>query len=343
MKLDALKPIIENDGPFATVYLESGSPAEDAEHRIRLRWDDLRGQLAEAGAEEATLEALDGAIMVDDITEVLTDGRVLVAGGDRVLLEKPWDAALGAGDAAHWSSQPELGAYVRERASSVDMLVAITDQEGAVLRRVVATQEQTLNQIGREVEGSSDAPVQKPTEGAFSKIQNRSDEAVKRNAKDIAESLDRIARRRGPDVFVLAGEVQGRSALRDELSPDLQEILVETDRGGTEDDGAEQSLNEELRRIAGEHAEEVIGDTHGRFEQAKAHDQGVEGSDAVAKAAQMGAVDTLVLQAEHAGQDEARLLAAAAQIDASVGLVAAELQDGVGAILRFEAPAELKS
>lgn len=343
MTLDALKPLLDTDGPFATVYLESGSPTEDAEHQIRLRWDQLRTQLAEAGADETTLEALDAAIMVEDITEVQADGRVLVAGAQKVLMNSAWDAALGAGDAAHWADHPQLGAYLRERASSVDMLVAITDQEGAVLRRVVASQEQTLNELEREVSGSANAPVQKPTEGAFSTIQNRSDEAVKRNAKDIAESLDRIARRRRPDVFVLAGEVQGRSALREELSPALQEILVETDRGGAEDDGAEEALSQELGRIAAAHAEQSVGDTHGRFEQAKAHNQAVEGAEAVARAAQMGAIDTLVLHTEHPGQDEARLLAAAAQIDSSLGLVSSELQDGIAAILRFEAPDELTS
>lgn len=42
MELASLCTLYEQEGPFATVCLESRSPTEDAEQQVRLRWDALR-------------------------------------------------------------------------------------------------------------------------------------------------------------------------------------------------------------------------------------------------------------------------------------------------------------
>lgn len=84
MQLTPIKHLFDHDAPFSTVYLESRSPAEDAEHQLRLRWDDLRGRLEEDGAPVDSLEALDSAILAggENLTQVHAEGRVLVADAD---------------------------------------------------------------------------------------------------------------------------------------------------------------------------------------------------------------------------------------------------------------------
>lgn len=62
MQLETLRKMYEHDGPFATVYFEARSPAEDAEHQLDLRWDDLRHRLAESGAPDTVLDQLDDAV-----------------------------------------------------------------------------------------------------------------------------------------------------------------------------------------------------------------------------------------------------------------------------------------
>ncbi|WP_035767954.1 hypothetical protein [Arthrobacter castelli] len=344
MKLEAIRGVYEQQGPFATVYLEGRSPSDDAGQQIRLRWDDLRGRLAEAGAEEAVLESLDDAVMVEDIAEVQTDGRILVANATGVVLNDAWDAALGAGDAAHWSAQPELGAYVREQARSVRLLVAIADQHGAVVRRLVVAESHTLDQRSeRSVGSESDESAHKPREGALShkQIQRRADEAVKQNVRGVAEHLDQAATSWKPDLVVLAGEVQGRTALRDELPKALQDHYVEIDSGGVEDEDAEEALAGELRKAAGEVSAERSEQHRQRFEQAKAHNLVAEGAQAVALAARMGAVETLLLEYDRSSSEEASLLAAAAGVDAEAGLISTQVEDAVAAVLRFEAPREM--
>ena len=344
MQLSTLRSIYDSTGPFSTVYLEGRSPAEDAEQQVRLRWDDLKGRLEQAGASEAAVEALENVVIVEDITEVQTDGRVLVANDSGVLLNEPWDAALGAGDAAHVSDQPELGDYLRLRAQSVSMLVAIADQQGAVVREVIGSPRHDPAEGSEEtLAGATDEPVHKPRGGALShkQIQRRADELVKQNAKDIADRLETLSKKQDPDVLVLAGEVQGRTALREELPTALIEILRDVDSGGVQDDGAENALAEELQAVAGSVAAERARETAERLEYSLAHNLAVQGAERVARAAEMGAIESVVLHQLNSVDNEAALLAAAAQIDSAVELTTSEIDGDIAAILRFEAPQEL--
>lgn len=338
MQLSDMRQVYEGQAPFATVYLEGRSPGEDAQHQVRLRWEELRRRLAEAGATEAMLVSLDDAVLEAESGEVQSNGRVLVADATGVVLDEPWDAALGAGDAAHLADEPELGAFVRERERSPRLLVAIADQHGAVVRQVVvseshAVDDQNENSVRRDSES-----VHKPREGALShkQIQRRADEAVKQNVREVAEHLDAVAKKWKPDLVVLAGEVQGRTALRDELSSALQNEYAEIDAGGVSDDGAEEALADELRRLATELSTASAVQRADQFESAKAHGLAVEGAAAVDQALEMGAVETLLLEYDRSAVREAPILAATVRTDAAASLIESQVDDAVAAILRFE-------
>lgn len=341
MRLQTLREVYDAAGPFATVYMEARSPAEDARHQVRLRWDALRGQLAESGASEAQLAALDEAILDEPSGEVQADGRVLVAGSDGVLLNEPWDAALGAGDAAHLSGQPELGAFIREWAHAVRLLVAVVDQNRAVVRREVAVADRE-HPAGPEevVEPDTVESVHKPRGQALShkQIQRRAHETVEQNAREIAEHLQSVAKQWRPDVLVLAGEVQGRTAVHEALPEALARICHQTDSGGTVDEAAEEALTAALRELASDIAAERDHHHRERFEEAKAQDRAVEGSRAVAQAAEVGAVDTLFFGDGEPPADDAELLAACARTDADAAVLDGSVTDGVAAVLRYEVP-----
>lgn len=283
-------------------------------------------------------------MIVDDITEVQNNGRVLVANAAGVLLNTDWDAAIGAGDAAHFTEEAELGAFARERARSVRMLVAIADRTGATLRRVVVADEHEVDELGEQnVTDVADGSVHKPREGALShnQIQRSADEATKQNLREVAKQLDDIATTWSPDVVVLAGEVQGRTELRDELSGALSDLAREAESGGTDDDAAEEALANELRTIASDVASDRAQELTERYEYAAAHDQAVEGAEQVARAAEMGAIETLLLEYNRAATYEAEILGASVRMDAQLGLIEKQVEDGIAAVLRFEVPEEL--
>ncbi|OEU95777.1 hypothetical protein [Streptomyces oceani] len=341
MDLSRLRPVYEHAGPFATVYLEGRSPGEDAAQQVRLRWRALRERLEAEDADAAAVDALEEQVYSGIAGEEQTNGRVLVASAaDGVVLEERWDAALGAGDEAHWTRLPELSAYGREAARSVRVLVAIVDQESARVRQEVVAQEHKPETVAEEsVTGSGLEGPHKPRGQALShkQIQRRADNAVSRNARDIAAFLTQAAEAFQPRVLILAGEVQARTAVREVLPVELSELLVETGRGGLEDQAAEQALTEETLRIAGEQSAMEAEFQADQFQHGLAHRQAAQGGEAVAKAAEMGAVGTLLFEDEAPAARAEFLLRVGAETGSALALVpeGTGMTDGVGALLRF--------
>lgn len=344
MDLSRLRSVYEHEGWFATAYLESRSPGADAGEQIRLRWQALRRQLESDGAPAAALDPIEAALDTDDPGEPQIDGRVLVATEEAgVVLDEPWDAALGAGDKAHWTVIPELGAFAREAARAVRELVVVCDAQGAQIRReVVAEQHEPVEQSETTVEGSAHEGVHKPRGGALAhnRIQRRADETVQRNAKDIVEHMRRAADHFRPRVIMLAGEVQARTAVREHLSEDIANRVVETDRGGRDEHASEDSLNEELLELAGRESAERAKGFLDQLNSGLSHSTAVQGGELVAQAAETGAVETLLYEDGKTASREAFLLKLCAEIDSAFAVVPAEtgLEDGVAAVLRFPLP-----
>lgn len=348
MQLAALRSVYEDTPPFATVYLQALPASADAEHEVRLRWDELRGQLADAGTHEEALTALDDAILTEDITAVQTEGRVLLANRNGLLLEEDFDATRDGGDRAVLGDLPALGDYVRQRARSVRALVVLVDKERASVRREVFTSSAVLDS-GRasDVEGSAIEGVHKPREGFLhhSRIQQRADEAAWLNIRDITEHVRKTAQRWKPEAVLVAGEVQGRKMLLEELPSPLSEIAYEIEAGGglpsgAGDQSAEESLQEELRDTARRVVIARAKEQTEQFGSAQAHGLAVEGAEDVRRAAALGAIDTLLLRYDQKAEAEDELLRSAALIDADVALVGASVPGNVAAVLRYEAPVD---
>ncbi|MDT0379484.1 hypothetical protein RM572_11980 [Streptomyces sp. DSM 42041] len=315
---------------FATVYLEGRSPGEDAADQVRLRWHELRERLTKEGASEAALGSVDEALSQDKAGEEQADGRVLVASAEgRLALDQPWDAALGAGDQAHWGPFPELGSYVRHTADAVRVLLVVADQQEARFSAV------TVATGGDAAEDS--APPQEGGSAPHRRVRHRSATVVNQDADDFDTTATDALRRTSPDLVVLAGEVQGRATLRSRMPDPLSAPLVETDRGGVTDSRARHVLDEELLQIATRHAQQKQRDDASRFHEAEGHRNTVQGSDKVLEAAESGALDMLFTEAGTAAGQEARILGAAARSGAGFALVphGTGLAGGVAGILRF--------
>lgn len=341
MQLHTFKSLFEATPPIATVYLEAKTPGEDSAKQMRLRWERLSKKLGDAGADDRIIDALAGALNIDDIGEPQANGRVLVASPDGVLLNDDWDSAEESEDQAYVAHVPELGPLIRVRAGEIRAVVAIADTQGAVIRKVTIAEGHDTSEIDEVAVGNHTAKeTHKPREGALShkQIQRHSDEVVKQNAKEAAEHLEYLKRSWSPDILVIAGEVQGRSALRAELSKALENLVTEVDSGGTEDEKAEQVLADSLREIAGEYGEAVARKNRSSLEEAKAQDLAAEGVENVSRAAEMSAIDTLLLDYEQRAENEAELLAQCARTDASCAIVDGPLVGDVAAVLRFPIP-----
>jgi hypothetical protein len=58
MKTQFLRPLYAEAGDWVSVYLDTSRAAQDAADVLAVRWHDARAQLAEAGADGATLNAV---------------------------------------------------------------------------------------------------------------------------------------------------------------------------------------------------------------------------------------------------------------------------------------------
>ncbi|WP_150462255.1 baeRF2 domain-containing protein [Nesterenkonia ebinurensis] len=348
MQLASLRPIYEADPPFATVYLQAQPATASAEQEVRLRWDALRKQLTDAGAHDETLEALDTAVLSEEIAAVQTEGRVLVANRSGLLLEEDFDATRDGGDRSVFGEPPALGDYVRQRVRSVRALVVLVDKERATLRREVFTSSAVLEEAASSaVEGSATETVNKPREGGehHRRMQQRADEAAWLNIRDITAHVGKAASSWKPDAVVVGGEVQGRKLLLDELPADLSAIAYELETGGgipndSADSGGEQALAEELSSLARRITIERAREQTEQFGDARANGLAVEGAEDIRRAAQLGAVDTLLLRYDAEAEDEDQLLQAAAEVDAQVALVGAGVAGNAAAVLRYAAPVD---
>jgi len=103
--------LYERPGPFATAYLDATRSTELGAEQVRLRWHALRSTLLHAGADEATVAALD-----DSAEEPVSGehGRVLVgAHGETLLaasLPRPPLRPL-----ARWAPLPHVMPYLAQQ------------------------------------------------------------------------------------------------------------------------------------------------------------------------------------------------------------------------------------
>ena len=344
MNHNHLRTVVESGGPYATVYLEGRTPSADADTQLRLRWSELRDQLSESGAEESLLESIDAIILADEPTEVHTDGRTIVANSQGVLLDEHWDAALGEGDSAHYGEAPELGAFLRQECRQFDVVLVIAGQDGAAIRELSVTPDrERTEKESVHVTGDNDEDINKPRRGAYShnQIRRRVDEIIKDNARSVADFVDRLVTDHPSDALVLAGEVQGRTAVKAELSARAEEMLHEISEGGDEDEGAEEAIDVAIRTLVTRLAEQREAENSERLGESKAHGRAVEGRAEVEKAVERGAAAVLLLDDAEASSGEAEIVSAAILSSAEIGLSHDPMSDGIAAILRYDVGAAL--
>lgn len=344
---------------FASVYYESSHDTEDAAKVIELTWQDARSDLAEQGADEPTLAALDDAV-AGLPKSVGRAGHGLVAGNGKVLVA----AELATPPAApihRWSELPYLVPLVARGRPEIAHLIVQVDQVGAEITAVHRN-----GQIAerRTVEGDPQVHEPKPYGLPPRRhVREHIRERVRENLSDVANAVAELAEKLDAELIVLAGETKGRSRLRDHLPEHLRELAVDVSAART-DGRTDVELRSKVADLIAERQNEHTAAVVERFaaERARPGGHGVQGINATCEALREANVEALVIGAdseatvyvgadpvEVAGQpddpavsspqprraDEALPIAALA-VGADLVYVGTELdpQDGFGALLR---------
>ncbi|WP_046470858.1 baeRF2 domain-containing protein [Allosalinactinospora lopnorensis] len=299
MDLTFLEPVYGHPGPVASVHINVSRDAEDADHAVRLRWGKAREDLAAQGADEETLHALDEVVgRTDDASGPL--GQIVFAAGGEVLLdllvsEPPQDHQARFGPLA----DPML--YLSRRGRHVPYVLAVVDSIGADLSAEYASGRRRTERV----EGDEE-PTHKPRGGAYhhKQMQRAVDEQVGQNVKRVVDAVRGLAEQSGAEVIAVAGEVQVRGEVIDQLPDGLRGMAVGLEAGSRAAGSEESPLDAELRQRLDERAGEQVRAVANAFEEERGNrERAAEGLAPVVYALQRAQVRTLLWSPDLVGGD----------------------------------------
>jgi hypothetical protein len=299
MRIEQLRTLVRDQGPFVSVYVDASHDTEDAVTRNELRWRAMETDLWDAGADQATIEAVRRAVL--DRPAVGTAGRAVIAAHGEVLLTEdlPLPPAV---DMVRFSALPYLLPLLSSLVPPVPHVVVLADKTGARLRAVDAN---GVEAGAAPVQGR-DHPVHHVAGGgpAHGSMENRSEETVRRNARDIAEHAVRLVEQVHAELLVeqvhaellvLAGTVSARTAIHAELPEHVRRFEVELDVNAAHTDLDAAEVTDGVARLLAQRQAQRDESMLERLNVGRAHGTACEGLSRVAESLRAGAVDTVLV------------------------------------------------
>jgi hypothetical protein len=296
IRLDALSELLATPGPYATAYLDATLSKELGPQEVAARWRALRATLAEHGADEATLDAMEAA--AGRHTEVpKAHGQVLAGSGGVLRL----DAVLPAPprrETARWAPLPHLMPMVAQLGLVVPYVLAVVDRTGAdvTVHGPRGTESQTVQ--------GDDSDVHKVKIGGWAqdRYQQRSENLWEANARQVAEVVESGVKRVAAQVVVVTGDVRARAALVGALGEHARGLVVQLEHGTRHEGGDEEKMraavDEVVARVAADQDQAVsdrFAEAQGRAASGVGDVLAVAGLSDTVGALRAAAVETLLI------------------------------------------------
>lgn len=289
MDAESLRGLYDHDGPFISVYVDTTSATEDAATQLDLRRRNLRRELAAAGADAASIDAVDAQLA--DHTGGST--RVVIAAAGRVLLATSLPEPP-ARELAGIAPLPRLTPLLDALALRVPHVVVLADKEGGDVLAYTSAADPV--QSGRADSGVW--PVHHTGSGGWSskRYDNTVRNSWEESAREVADLVERVAKDIDAQLVIGCGDPRALSLLREHLPAALGEHFTVVDGGGRHVDGSDEAV---ARRVVAAVAEFTaqrtlallsrFADERGRSERA------ADGAAATVAALRMAQVGTLLL------------------------------------------------
>ncbi|MBB1243941.1 hypothetical protein GL263_10285 [Streptomyces durbertensis] len=294
MDLAFLNPVLNEAGPWASVYMAGAAPGPGAESQQELTAREARSRLSSQGADDATCEAV-FATLREPWPE--HPGLAVFAKEGEVRLTVPLREPPPLPE-TQWTPVPHLTPLMERIAEPHTCLVAYIDKQGAdfELRRAGGVGESAGGVTGR------DWPLTRtPTvDWSERRFQLSVENTWEQNAAEIAAGVAQTAEETGANVVLLVGDPRQRRSVHDKLPTALNASVVETRHGGRAEGSQSRLLDEEIEELIADQRHRDNAEALERFRRGRAERNGgvtaVEGVPALVEAAREHRVATLLLR-----------------------------------------------
>lgn len=227
MDLDFLKTLYENqpDQPdgYVSVYLDTTPSSADAAAELALRWRAARERLAAAGADDATLGA------VEDVLSSRTHdarGQAVFAASGTVRLNRALPAPPHQ-EIASYAPLPHVMPLLAQLPAHVPHVLVAADRAGGHVLAVSADRTAASGDVAGE-----QWPVHKVSTGGWSekRLQRSAEETWEENARLTVDAVVAAAQRVHAEFVVVGGDVRERGLVLGLLPPPLREAAVLIDK-----------------------------------------------------------------------------------------------------------------
>lgn len=292
MPIDRLRSFADAAGPFVSLYLDDARDNPDAEKQAAIRWRAVRRNLEDSGVTEHVIGAVERAVLHSQ-PGVGRGGRAVIAGREGVLLNEHLSAPPSI-TVLRVSQYPYLLPLLDLTTWNPDYVFAAVDHLGADL----AGYRNGL--VHREKVEGHGYPVHKPVTAGwqgYGDLERSAEEAVRMNARAVADRITELVDRGGSELVFLCGEVRARSDVSAALPQRISDRVVALPAGARGGRATERELADEINAEFARRQRDESNAVVARFEAEAARKSGlaVEGLADVSAALRAGSVDTLLI------------------------------------------------
>lgn len=285
MNLGFLRPLYEEFGGYASVYLDTDRVTENAAEAIGLRWRAAREHLTEAGATPETLDAIEDVFSDPDEA---SPGRAVFARGGEVVFTGALDGPPRR-QIARLADLPHVLPLLAQHRPPIPHLRVSASRTGGDIVAIGGD-----GDAWRDWVAGRQWPVHKTPVGGWSqdKHQRRAEETWAENAKSLAAEVAAVAGQAGARHVIVGGDVRARTLLIENLPKALRQSVVTVDDEVAADS---QIMAEAADRALADWADQAVRERFDEWRTRHAHGRGSEGLAATMAALREGQVSDLFL------------------------------------------------
>jgi hypothetical protein len=287
--LSTTAALFDHAGPFVSVYLDSSSDQARPKERIDLRWKNARKGLEEAGADAATLEAVEREVTGNHaggstLAVFAADGEVLLS---RHLTDPP------AEDRWRFGPFPWVGPMAEAEQSLIPHVVVLSDRVGADVYGITTAGDT----VSDEVDGDTEH-IHRGHPGGWSqrRFQQRAENTWDANARLAAEKVVEVVEQTAAKAVLIGGDVRSVGFLRDALPAHVAELVRPLEGGqrnaGASIDEAAEEITRQIDTVVAEQTTRLLQEFR---EEKGQRDRAADGPERVVEALQAAIVDTLLV------------------------------------------------